>query len=67
MICLLCCESNADFIALSSEQGKNSMIPSILFKYFRFMFEVRDLIFDVIQMKCVLFLKNFDSIVAIVF
>lgn len=41
MICLLCYESNKDTIRLSSDEGKEQRVSSLLFKYFRFCFEVR--------------------------
>lgn len=40
MICLLCYESNKDSIRLVSQEGKQHRVSSLLFKYFRFCFEV---------------------------
>lgn len=40
MFCLLCYESNADYICLSSEESEYFKVSSVLFKYFKFIFEV---------------------------
>lgn len=40
MVCLLCFECSGDHISLSSVEGDKSKISFVLFKYFRFMFEV---------------------------
>lgn len=40
MICLLCYESNDEFISIDGEQGRELMVPVLLYKYFRFCFDV---------------------------
>lgn len=40
MICLLCYETNDESIVLDSDEGKQLNISSLLFKYFRFCFDV---------------------------
>lgn len=41
MVCLLCYESNnGDYIALTSGESEHLNISCVLFKYFKFMFEV---------------------------
>lgn len=45
MVCLLCCECGVDDISLSSSEGVRSNISSVLFKYFRFVFEVNKSLF----------------------
>lgn len=42
MICVLCYESNKDSIRLISNEGTEHRLSSLLFKYFRFCFEVRE-------------------------
>lgn len=43
MTCLLCYENHEDYISLSSAEGQACEISSVLFTYFRFMFEVKQL------------------------
>lgn len=40
MICLLCYEPNADFISIDGEYGKQLNISTLLYKYFKFCFDV---------------------------
>lgn len=40
MICLLCYESNEEYISIEGEQGKKLKVSVLLYKYFRFCFDV---------------------------
>lgn len=40
MICLLCYESNEEYISIDGEQGKKLKVSVLLYKYFRFCFDV---------------------------
>lgn len=60
MVCLLCFECTGDHISLSSAEGDKSMISSVLFKYFRFMFESEPVDGEICR-KCWMKVEMFHS------
>lgn len=60
MICLLCYEPNNESISLDGEQGRQWKVPIILYKHFRFCFDVS------IRLKLILFIHFIVSLFWIV-
>lgn len=59
MICLLCYESNNDAISVDGEHGKQMNLSLLLFKYFKFCFDVSFSGFSLDKFRAALFHSSF--------
>lgn len=62
MFCLLCYESNDECISVDGEQGKKLKVSVLLYKYFRFCFDV-----SIIKSWCTLIHSTIDNYLDIYF